>query len=93
MWLIASLMACGGVTVEVINNTDGIIGEVSVEVTGATYDLGDIAPDESASVRVTPTGESGVVVVGIRDGEPDRVSVGTYFEESGYQGSVTVGFF
>ena len=92
MWMIVTLMACAGVTVSVENQTDEPVTNVSVEVTGETYNIGTLNPGDRTSVRVQPTGESAVVVIGTRDGAVDRVSVPVYFEESHYQGTVSVGF-
>ena len=91
MWLLA-LVACAGVTVQVSNHTPQPLDEVTVEVTGARYALGTIAPGAEASVRVSPTGESSVVVSAIRAGTPAVVEVPVYFEAAHYKGTVSVDF-
>lgn len=91
MYLI-TLLACTGVTVTVDNSTPDPITDVSVEVTGITYDLGTLQPGEDATVRLEPRGESSVVVVGTRDGAVEEVGVPVYLEGSSYQGTITVDF-
>ncbi len=54
------------------------------------YDLGDIAPGESATARVNPTGESELEVeFRDTDDQTHRLNAGGYFE-SGYRGSIRV---
>jgi hypothetical protein len=61
------------------------VNRTSVHVTGAAYDLGDIEPGQSKSVRVSPTGESHVEIEHLAG----RLIVNTYFE-GGYRGHLDV---
>lgn len=63
---------------------------VVLHVTGESYDIGDIAPGETATARVIPTGESELEVeFKDTDGQTQRLNAGGYFE-SGYRGSIRV---
>src|SRR5579875_702637 len=73
----------------IVNNhgPETLLG-VTVHVTGASYDIGDLLPGATKQVRVSPTGESGVRIE-FADETGKRVHsdwVG-YFE-SGYGGSI-----
>lgn len=57
---------------------------VVVHVTGASYEIGDIAPGETRTVKVNPTGESHVEFTS--SGGP-RVKIESYFERD-YEGYV-----
>ena len=87
-----TLLACAGVTLTVDNSTPEPITDVSVEVTGVTYDLGTLQPGEEATVRLQPQGESSVVVLGMREGALEEVGIPVYLEGSGYQGTISVDF-
>lgn len=79
-----------GVRVTVQNAGTTPLKSVVLHVTGATYALDDIAPGESATMRVNPTGESHLEVEFTDiDGQTQRLNAGGYFE-SGYRGSIRV---
>jgi hypothetical protein len=80
-----ALFLTGGLRVTVKNVSDQTLNTVVVHVTGAAYSLGDIAPGETKSVRVSPTGESHVEI----EHAEGRFIVNTYFE-SGYRGHIDV---
>ena len=61
-----------------------------LHVTGASYQLGDIGPGESATARVNPTSESHLEVEFTdRDGQSQRLHADGYFEP-GYRGMIRV---
>ena len=63
---------------------------VVLQVTGASYDLGDIPADASATARVQSTSESGLQIEFTdSDGKVQRLDAGGYFE-SGYRGTIRV---
>jgi hypothetical protein len=79
-----------GIRVAVENTGTTPLKSVVLHVTGASYELGDIAPGESATARVNPTGESHLEVdFTDADGQTQRLNAGGYFE-SGYRGSIRV---
>ena len=79
-----------GVQVTVENTGTTPLKSVVLHVTGASYDVGDIAPGESATARVSPTGESELrLEFKDTDGQTQRLNAGGYFE-SGYRGSIRV---
>ncbi len=76
------------VTVENIGKTP--LNSVVLHVTGASYNVGDIAPGESVTARVNPTSESHLEIEFTNaDGKTQRVNAGGYFE-SGYRGTIRV---
>ena len=59
-----------------------------VHVTGASYELGNIAPGDSVKVRVRPNGESSLEIeFADSNGHTNRLDAGGYFE-SGYRGTI-----
>jgi len=79
-----------GIRVTVENTGSTSLNSVVLHVTGESYDLGDIAPGESATARVNPTGESELEVdFKDTDGQTQRLNAGGYFE-SGYRGTIRV---
>lgn len=63
--------------------------DVSVEVTGATYRIGDIPSASSTSVKVRPHGASAVTIkYSDITGEQYSVYIDTYIEK-GYFGNIT----
>ena len=79
-----------GIQATVENTGTSPLKSVVLHVTGASYDLGDIAPGESATARVNPTGESELEVdFKDTDGQTQRLNAGGYFE-SGYRGTIRV---
>lgn len=80
-----------GVRVEVRNIGGTPLTDVVVQVTGATYDLGELAPGASETVRVSPRGESKVELTWKdSEGRKGYGRVDCYFEGSGYTGTVDV---
>jgi hypothetical protein len=79
-----------GIQVTVENTGTSPLKSVELYVTGRSYELGDIAPEESATARVNPIGESELEVeFKDTDGQTQRLNAGGYFE-SGYRGSIQV---
>ena len=79
-----------GIRVMVENTGSTSLNSVVLHVTGASDNLGDIAPGESATARVNPTGESELEVeFKDTDGQTQRLNAGGYFE-SGYRGLIRV---
>jgi len=79
-----------GIRVTVENAGTTPLKSVVLHVTGASCDLGDLAPGESATARVSPTGESELEVeIKDTDGQTQRLNAGGYFE-SGYRGTIRV---
>ena len=63
---------------------------VVLHVTGASDNLGDIAPGESATARVNPTSDSHLEVEFTdADGQSKQLIAGGYFE-AGYRGTIRV---
>ena len=80
-----------GVRVEVSNVGSTPLTDVVVQVTGATYELGHLAPGDSVSVHVAPTGESKVELTWKdAEGRKSYGRVDCYFEGAGYNGTVSV---
>ncbi len=79
-----------GIQVTVRNTGSTPMRLVVLHVTGATYELADIAPGASATVRVKSTGESHLEIEFTdSDGKVQRLDAGGYFE-SGYRGKIRV---
>ncbi len=79
-----------GIQVKVENTGTSLLKSVVLRVTGASYDLGDIAPGESATARVNPTSDSHLEVEFTDpDGQSKQLIAGGYFE-AGYRGSIRV---
>ena len=55
---VIALQLWSGIQVTVENSGTKPLKSVTLHVTGASYNLGDIAPGASATARVKPTGES-----------------------------------
>jgi hypothetical protein len=84
------LLFRSGIHVTVQNSGSQPLWTVVLHVTGAKYELGDIAPGETASAAVHPTGESHLEIEFTdRDGEIQRLDAGGYFE-SGYRGTIDI---
>ena len=79
-----------GVRVEVTNVGDAPLSAVQVFVKGAEYDLGELGPGESKSVRVEPTSESDVWLRWKTDGRAAAGTIDCYMEPNGYNGTVTI---
>ena len=83
------LIRTPGVKAVVTNTGTTAMRDVSVEVTGRSYAIGDLQPGETRSVRVRPTGESNIVLRYVDpNGANQAVTVDCYFD-SGYSGSIT----
>lgn len=79
-----------GIQVTVVNTGKTPLKAVVLHVTGASRDLGDIGPGNSATARVRATGESHLEIAFLAtDGQPQRLVAGGYFE-SGYHGKIRV---
>ena len=79
-----------GIQVTVQNTGSTPMHSVVLHVTGATYELADIPPGASATVRVKSTGESNLEIEFTgSDGKVQRLDAGGYFE-SGYRGTIHV---
>ncbi|MFO0448833.1 MAG: hypothetical protein ACK52I_09255 [Pseudomonadota bacterium] len=79
-----------GIQVTIQNTGSTPMKSVVLHVTGASYDLGEIAPGAEATARVRPTSESHLEIeFTIADGKTQRVNAGGYFE-SGYRGTIRV---
>ena len=79
-----------GIQVTVENTGTTPLRSVVLHVTGASCDLGDIAPGATATARVRSTGESSLDIE-FTDGHGNnqRLNAGGYFE-SGYRGTIRV---
>lgn len=79
-----------GIQFTVENSGTRPLKSVVLHVTGASSNLGDIAPGASATARVNPTGESHLEIEFTdADGQVQRLDAGGYFE-SGYRGTIRV---
>lgn len=79
-----------GIHVTVRNTGSTPIRSVVLHVTGATYELADLSPGASATVRVKSTGESHLEIeFKVSDGKVQRLDAGGY-SESGYRGKIRV---
>jgi hypothetical protein len=79
-----------GIQVTVENTGTTPLKSVVLHVTGASYDLGHIAPGATATARVRSTGESSLdIEFTDADGKTQRLNAGGYFE-SGYRGTIRV---
>jgi hypothetical protein len=83
------LLRGGGVRVIVTNNGQATLEKVRVDVTGRSYDLGDVPPGGSREVGVEPTGESHVELSFTDQGRQVRLVTGTRFEP-GYRGEIII---
>ena len=79
-----------GIQVTIQNNGSTTLRSVELHVTGASYQLGDIASGASATARVQPTSESSLEIeFSDSDGEVQRLDADGYFE-AGYRGTIHV---
>lgn len=78
-----------GVTVEVVNAGQEPMLALQVLVTGRTYELGDLAAGQEASVQVEPTGDTNVRLRFV-DGEgvQRELAVDCQFGYSGFRGTI-----
>jgi hypothetical protein len=87
---IAYRMVTPGIQVIVINQGPDVLQDVTVHVTGASYDIGNLSPGESKQVGVSPTGESDVFIEFTDKQEKQfRLTVGRYIEPA-YRGTLRV---
>lgn len=88
---VAALVASGGVSVVVQNKGLEIINNVKVHVTGNSYLIGSLAPGQAQKIRVTPKGESHVVIEFVDTSHNQhRIVAECYFEKRHYKGTITV---
>lgn len=79
-----------GVRVEVINRDSLAMQHVSVEVTGVSYQISDVPPGSSKSVKVRPRGESSVAIKYANAANMlRRIYIETYIEK-GYFGYIKI---
>ena len=79
-----------GIHVTIQNTGSQPLRSVVLYVTGASYELGDIAPGAAAHTMVHPTGESHLEIEFTdADGQTNRLDAGGYFEP-GYRGMIRV---
>lgn len=77
-------------TVTVTNADSQRLNSVVVHVTGRSYPIGNVAPQESVTVPVEPTSESHVEVEFVdTHGDGKRLMAGCYIEP-GYKGNVSI---
>lgn len=80
-----------GIVVTIENTGTIPLKSVVLHVTGASYELGDIAPGASEKVRVRPTGESHLEIEFTDpDGQVKRLDEGFGYFEPGYRGTIRV---
>jgi hypothetical protein len=86
IWIAAG--CAEGPEFSVINRTRDVLHEVGLEYSGGSVTLGQISPGTAKSVRITPRGESGLVLYfRTATGESHRAAIDVYFE-GGYRGSL-----
>lgn len=87
--LVIGLGSLSGVKVEIENLGPTAMQNVSVDVRGASYSIGDIPAGTSSSVTVNPRGESSVSIKhSDNTGKQHTLFIDTYLE-SGYAGEIT----
>ena len=87
---IAFLLWPRGVNVIVVNAGSSPMTSVSVAVTGGTFAMPNIPPNEARNVRVKPTGDSNIVLTYTDAAGPHTVVVDCYLGNGGYSGSITI---
>lgn len=90
--LILSLCACGsGASVKFKNQSNHELQSVEISGSGFKASLRDIAPGQSRTVKVYPSGESALSVSFVANGQGYRSEPQGYFEGGGmYKVSVVV---
>ncbi len=79
-----------GIHVTIQNTGSQPLRSVVLHVTGASYNLGDIAPGNTAGATVHATSESDLEIgFTDADGQINRLDAGGYFE-SGYKGTIDI---
>jgi hypothetical protein len=87
---LTSCTANRGTNVILTNKSNDTLHSVVVHVTGNSYSVGELAPDQAKSVRVHPTGESHVEIEHVdADGARKRLYADCYIEQ-GYGGSIEI---
>lgn len=85
-----ALQRTSGIRVSVENTGTSPLNQVVLHVTGASYNVGDVAPGSSAAARVRPSSESHLEIEYVDDdGNVQRLNAGGYFEP-GYRGTIRV---
>ncbi|MGB5039113.1 MAG: hypothetical protein WBQ66_21090 [Blastocatellia bacterium] len=78
------------IRVTVTNSQEELMRDVTVTVTGAHYELGDIVAEASKSVVVEPTGESDALIkYREANGRVVEIEAGAYMEP-GYNGTIAL---
>jgi hypothetical protein len=79
-----------GIHVTIQNTGSQPLRSVMLNVTGASYSLGDIPPAATAQATLRPTGESHLEIQFTdRDGQTNRLDAGGYFKP-GYRGTISI---
>jgi hypothetical protein len=81
-----------GTRIVVRNTGQEAMRDVTVHVTGRVYSLGDLAPGDSRTQKVSPTGESSAEIEFTDEGDRRvRLNADCYFEPGlGYRGRIDV---
>jgi hypothetical protein len=79
-----------GITVTVKNTGTTPLKAVVLHVTGASHNLGDIAPGAFATASLRPSGESDLQVEFVDGGGPPQRLRANCYIESGYRGAIQV---
>ena len=87
--LLIVLSSLSGVKIEIVNLGPVVMKDVSVDVTGASYSVGDIPAGTSKWVKVEPRGESSVSIkYSDSKGRQHTLFIDAYIE-GGYSGKIT----
>ena len=84
---VAALLACvefAGARINVYNGSAETLTDIELTGTGFIETIASLAPGDVASLRVKPTGESGLSVAFVVDGERHTIEEQGYFEPSGH---------
>lgn len=77
-----------GVGVRVRNSGDTVLRSVVVEVTGGRYEIGDVIPGTTGTIRVYPTGESSIYIEVTTEAGRRRKLIADVYLEPDYGGEV-----
>lgn len=88
---LAAILPSRGVSVIVQNKGPQAIHDVTVHVTGNSYDIGTLMPGQTQKVRVTAKGDSHVEITFTDPSQHEhRVVADCYFEARNYKGTISV---